>query len=192
MMKSNFTRIFANLVFAGAVATGAFLPLGSPLAAAGLPPHQISAYSRYIPDMIQEKIVQAGSESGNPFLSVTSAAPEALPTLDEYLGKLVCLGCERRCPLTALKCSRGRAYLEKATSAYRAMVAEKASVPANNAVLEKTQAVKPVQATAPVVQKVQGVQKAGVVETTMQYLPLAGLVVGGVYFAVGNRKKINK
>ncbi len=191
-MKSNYTRIIANLIFAGAVTTGAFLPLGSPLAAAGLPPHQMSAYSRYMPDMIQERIVPAGSESGNPFLSVASAAPEALPTLEEYLGKLVCSGCERRCPLTALKCSRGRAYLEKATSAYRAVVAEKVSVPANNAVLEKTPAGQPVQATAPVVQKVQGEQKAGVVETTMEYLPLAGLVVGGVYFVVGNRKKIKK
>jgi hypothetical protein len=192
-MKSNYTRIIANLVFAGAVATGAFLPLGSPLAAAGLSPHQMSAYSRYLPGMIQERIVSAGSESGNPFLSVASAAPEALPTIEEYLGKLVCSGCERRCPLTALKCSRGRAYLEKATSAYRAMVAEKSSVPANNAFLEKTPAVQPVQAIAPVVPTgVQGEKKAGVVETTMEYLPLAGLVVGGVYFAVGNRKKINK
>ncbi len=71
-------------------------------------------------------------------------------------------------------------------------MAEKVSVPANNAVLEKTPAGQPVQATAPVVQKVQGEQKAGVVETTMEYLPLAGLVVGGVYFVVGNRKKIKK
>ena len=191
-MKSNYTRIIANLVFAGAVATGAFLPLGSPLPAEGLPPREMSAYSRDMPEMIQERIVPAGSESRTSFISVASAAPEALPSLEEYLGKLVCGGCERRCPLTALKCSRGQVYLEKATSAYRAMVAEKASAPANNAVQEKTQATQTSQATVPVVQKVQGEQKAGVVETTMQYLPLAGLVAGGVYFSVGNRQKNNK
>jgi len=192
-MKSNYTRIIANLILAGAISTGAFLPLGSPLAADGLPPREMPAYSRYMPDMIQDILLPAGSGSGNPFLSVASAAPEKLPTLEEYLGKLVCSGCERRCPLTALKCSRGQVYLEKATSAYRAMVAEKASVPADNAVPGKTPAVKTVQATTPVVKtEVQGEQKAGVVETTMEYLPLAGMVFGGVYFAVGNRQKINK
>ena len=192
-MKSIYTRSIANLVFAGVVATGAFLPLSSPLAVDGLPPREMPAYSRYMPEVIKDKIAPFGSENGITLVSVASAAPETLPTLEEYLGKLVCSGCDRRCPLTALKCKRGQANLKRATSAYRVMVAEKASVPANNAVLEKTQAVKPVQATAPVVQMaVQGEQKAGVVETAMQYLPLAGLVVGGVYFAVGNRKKINK
>ena len=192
IMKSNYTRIIANLIFAGAVATGSFLPLSSPLAAYELAPRDMSAYSRILPDIIEDKLLPDSRESGIAFLSVASAATEALPTLEEYLSKLVCSGCERRCPLTALKCSRGQVYLEKATSAYRAMVAEKASAPANNAVQEKTQATQTSQATVPVVQKVQGEQKAGVVETTMQYLPLAGLVAGGVYFSVGNRQKNNK
>ena len=199
-MKSNYTMILANLLFAGAVATGALMPLGGSLAAEDLPPREMAVYSRYLPGIIQDKLTTAGRESGIALLSVASAAQETLPSLEEYLGKLVCTGCDRRCPLTALKCSRGQPYLQKATGAYTAMAA-KASAPADNVVLEKPQAEKTVKAIDPVEQKVvQDEKKVGVVdekkskavETTMEYLPLAGMVVGGVYFAVGNKKKIKE
>lgn len=39
-------------------------------------------------------------------------------TLEEYLSNLHCNGCSRHCPLLALRCTRGQAYLEQAKTAY--------------------------------------------------------------------------
>ncbi len=44
-----------------------------------------------------------------------------VPTLEEYLSKLICTGCSRRCPLTALKCGRGTTYKNAAISEYEAL-----------------------------------------------------------------------
>lgn len=43
---------------------------------------------------------------------------KATITLEEYLSNLHCNGCSRHCPLLALRCSRGQAYLEQAKTAY--------------------------------------------------------------------------
>ncbi len=40
------------------------------------------------------------------------------PTLEEYLSKLICTGCSRHCPLTALRCSRGTQYKNAAVAKY--------------------------------------------------------------------------
>jgi len=40
------------------------------------------------------------------------------PTLDEYLGSLTCGGCSNRCALNNIRCDRGDAYVETATTAY--------------------------------------------------------------------------
>ena len=39
-------------------------------------------------------------------------------SLDDYLSHLVCQGCGKRCPLTALRCGRGQAYKEQAIVEY--------------------------------------------------------------------------
>ena len=52
----------------------------------------------------------------NP-LSTTGLTVD-VPTLEEYLSKLVCTGCSKRCPLTSLGCSRGESYKAAATTEY--------------------------------------------------------------------------
>ncbi len=51
-------------------------------------------------------------------LSTATQLSSDVPTLEDYLGKLVCTGCGRRCPLTALSCSRGNKYKEAAIEEY--------------------------------------------------------------------------
>lgn len=41
-----------------------------------------------------------------------------IPTLEEYLSNLHCNGCSRHCFLTAIRCTRGKAYVEEATNNY--------------------------------------------------------------------------
>ena len=43
-----------------------------------------------------------------------------VPSLEEYLSKLVCTGCGKRCPLTALRCGRGARYKNEAIAEYEA------------------------------------------------------------------------
>lgn len=41
-----------------------------------------------------------------------------VPTLEEYLSNLHCNGCSRHCFLNAIRCTRGKAYVEEATNNY--------------------------------------------------------------------------
>jgi hypothetical protein len=50
--------------------------------------------------------------------NITNTSTNNKITLEEYLKDLHCNGCSRHCPLLALRCSRGQAYLEQAKTAY--------------------------------------------------------------------------
>jgi hypothetical protein len=51
----------------------------------------------------------------------------SVPTLQEYLSKLYCTGCSKRCPLTALRCSRGTRYKNAAVAQYNSLYGENSS-----------------------------------------------------------------
>ena len=48
-------------------------------------------------------------------------------SLEEYLSNLVCGGCGRRCPLTALRCSRGQRYKNEAVADYNELYSQTSS-----------------------------------------------------------------
>jgi len=61
-----------------------------------------------------------GTYTGKVYLSSTTQIVDNAPTLEEYLSKLVCTGCGRRCPLTNLGCSKGTKYKNEAIEEYNA------------------------------------------------------------------------
>lgn len=52
------------------------------------------------------------------FLSANGAEID-MPTLDEYLSKLVCSGCGNHCQLTGLRCDRGTQYKNGVVAEYQ-------------------------------------------------------------------------
>ena len=189
-MKCTYKKRVANLIFAGAVATGTILPLGSVFAADGqLTQVMPASYPYNKPSIMQDKTIPIDGASKTELLPVAAVTQDSLTSVEEYLSKLVCSGCGRRCPLTALKCSRGQAYLQKATNDYKNMTA-KNSMTNNDRVPEKPKSIPTAAENPPITQiSTRGDKKTGVVEATVEYLPLAGLVVGGVYFFVESRQK---
>jgi hypothetical protein len=115
-VKCTYKRRIANLLFAGAVATGTILPFGSVIAADGQLTKVMPVSSPYKPSIMQDKTTLFDSANKTELLPVAAVAQDSLPSLEEYLSKLLCSGCGRRCPLTARKCSRGQAYLQKANA----------------------------------------------------------------------------
>ena len=51
-------------------------------------------------------------------ISFNSSSVESDEGLEDYLSKLFCEGCSRRCPLTSLRCGRGEAYKQQAIENY--------------------------------------------------------------------------
>jgi len=188
-VKRTYKKSVTNLIFAGAVATGTILPLGNVFAADGQLTQVLHASFPFKPSIRQDTTMPFDGESKTARMLVTAVAQDSLPSLEEYLSKLVCSGCGRRCPLTMLKCSRGRTYLQKATDDYKTM-ATKTNVTINGNMQEKPKSLPTAAENPPIAQiSARGDKKTGAVETMVEYLPLAGLVVGGVYFFVENRQK---
>ena len=50
--------------------------------------------------------------------NTSSTVAEDRPTIEEYLSKLFCSGCGRRCPLTNLACGRGNRYQQQKVDQY--------------------------------------------------------------------------
>ena len=48
----------------------------------------------------------------------SSTVAEDRPTIEEFLSKLFCTGCGRRCPLTSLACGRGNRYQQQKVQQY--------------------------------------------------------------------------
>jgi len=68
-----------------------------------------------------------GSSSGTDEESVASSSAadtEAKETLQEYLSKLVCTACGKRCPLSSPRCAKGRVQAQTATATYNASLSE--------------------------------------------------------------------
>lgn len=191
MSTSKMKRI-GNLAFAGAVIIGTAWPLSAETYAMELPPVSSEGSS-----MLQ----YTGSEEdkNKVVLLSTGDAVTDLPSLEEYLGKLTCSGCGRRCPLTSPQCRRGNSYVQSATDDYEAMVAidsvtvdlepvaEGASVPEDTVAAAEgnpqtgTAFVSPVAAN--------GTSAMDVADKAIELLPLAGLACGGVYFGLDSLRR---
>jgi len=66
----------------------------------------------------QNSSITSGASSGNTGDQIT---------LNDYLGKMFCSGCEKHCSLLALRCDRGLAYLEAAQQKYQTTYASASS-----------------------------------------------------------------
>lgn len=69
----------------------------------------------------------AGSSVGTDEESVSSSSTsdaEVKETLQEYLSKLVCTACGKRCPLSSPRCAKGRVQAQTATATYNASLSE--------------------------------------------------------------------
>lgn len=70
--------------------------------------------------------ISASGGSSDTDLALTSASSsssdmltaEGDPTLEEYLGSMVCTACHRQCPLSAPQCGRGTEQVQAATEEY--------------------------------------------------------------------------
>lgn len=119
MRKQTIKRI-GNLVFAGAVAVGAAWPLSDSAYARELQ----ALSSQSAPGVLQYTNNSESEEDKNTVVLLAAGDSKTdLPTLEEYLGKLLCSGCGKRCPLTSLRCNRGQGYVESATAEYDSVVA---------------------------------------------------------------------
>lgn len=56
--------------------------------------------------------------------SSSTADAEVKETLQEYLSKLVCTACGKRCPLSSPRCAKGRVQAQTATATYNASLSE--------------------------------------------------------------------
>lgn len=52
-------------------------------------------------------------------ITQTQPAAEAVPTLSEYLGKMFCTICHRRCPLSSPQCRKSASLIQKAKTEYQ-------------------------------------------------------------------------
>lgn len=236
-----------NLVFAGALVVGSALPLSTDVYASETP----ALSSQGNTNTLQYINNDTGQKKNQITLLSVGDTVSDLPTLEEYLGKLVCSGCGRRCPLTSLQCGRGQSYLSTATSDYEAMVANTAVVvdlepeveaessansgaqaaiqketvessssqgqaddaqaadnqtsgqsssaqqkPANESVVLQPEGDSSLSATPQVsttdLPTDENNTLGDFTSTAMEYIPLAGLAFGGVYFASGNIRKRKK
>ena len=58
------------------------------------------------------------NSSQNSSQNISSTVAEDRPTIEEYLSKLFCSGCGRRCPLTNLACGKGNRYQQQKVDQY--------------------------------------------------------------------------
>ena len=66
----------------------------------------------------------AGNGAEESVSSSTTEEAEVKETLQEYLSKLVCTACGKRCPLSSPRCAKGRVQAQTATAAYNASLSE--------------------------------------------------------------------
>ena len=86
-------------------------------------------------------------------------------TLEEYLSKLNCSGCHRRCPLTNLRCGRGEAYKEQAVSEYNETYSQSNTSSSSNT-------------------------SNGKETTAADYIGIMSLVIAGTHYTVNLPKKL--
>ncbi len=77
----------------------------------------ISPSSTNTSQAAQNSSITSGASSGNTGDQIT---------LNNYLGKMFCTGCEKHCSLLALRCDRGLSYLEAAKQKYQTTYASAA------------------------------------------------------------------
>ena len=103
-------KSFAVRVAAGVIASATVYTLvGAGSLFRALPPAKDSAQA------ITAGVPGKGDKIGAPVTAGPAAA-----ALDEFLGKLYCTGCHRRCPLTVPQCSIGVRQAEEQAAAYEA------------------------------------------------------------------------
>lgn len=100
------------------------------------------------------------------------AKSEGSASLQEYLSKLFCSGCGRHCPLTAPQCATGQAYVEQATAEFEAK-----NVSGTDATASETAAL------------AGFASDKGLIDDVMEFMPIGGLVVGGVYYTIVVKQK---
>ena len=101
-----------------------------------------------------------------------SAVSDQSAALQEYLSKLFCSGCGRHCPLTAPQCAKGQAYVEQATAEFEAQ---------NTSATDSTGSATDVTA--------ESLSARGLFDDVMEYMPIGGLVVGGMYYTIVVKQK---
>lgn len=80
------------------------------------------AISEAIDNAVSEAIEENKKREESAESQITEATPESnevkTADLEEYLSKLVCTGCGRRCPLTAPQCRKGESQVQRATEEF--------------------------------------------------------------------------
>lgn len=109
--------------------------------------------------------------------STTNGLVVDTPTLDDYLSKLFCSGCHRRCPLTNLQCGRGNSYKQEAVTEYN----EKYSQSDTSSSSSDNEAISN-EATS----TASNNKKA----TPADYIGIMSLVIAGTHYTVSLPKKL--
>jgi len=91
--------------------------------------------------------------------------------LQNFLSGLICTGCARHCPLTALQCTIGNAYLEQAKEDFATQHGADSSVQTTHSLADKNG------------------EESDLLENVIEYAPMGGLMVGGVYYSIALLKK---
>ncbi len=129
----------------------------------------------------------------------TNSLEVEIPTLEEYLSKLVCSGCGIRCPLTALRCSRGTKYKAAAVAEYESTYLKSNTTPEVSAPVEATPTAPQKDTTTPTPtedvimpnltpaspDRTKSATNADEKETSpIDYIGLMGIVIGSTHYTI--------
>jgi len=163
--RANMLKRIINLMFAAAVIATVMFPISANAQTAD------TTHSDYLHSGKKHRNEQKNIDL--PASSITNSQVE-VPSFEEYIRNLFCTGCGRHCPLTALQCSRGQAYLEQARAEFEATNAQQST--------DSSDSTTKADATATTDSKPP-------LDLFMGYAPLGGLMVGGVYYTFTFLKK---
>jgi hypothetical protein len=153
-------------------ACGKHCPLTAPQCGIGSSQYQQAA-------MLYENTVSSASVQSSNLTDKTdvnttldhSQSDNSDEALQNFLSGLICTGCGRHCPLTALQCSRGNVYLEQAKVDFAAQQGAESTAQTTNLQADQKNA------------------ESYLLENVMEYAPFGGLMVGGVFYSIELLKK---
>lgn len=186
--ESSLPKRITNLLFAGTVLAGSFFSI--PAAAVARTDTQSLNDNAFLAPNSTSEYAYHGAKGGNRNHKTSSDDSSNLTeknngnssqdsfqsnngdtALQDYLSGLICTGCGLHCPLTALQCARGNAYLEQAKSDFAAQQEQGSSGRTTNS------------------PDAQSGAESDLLAHVMEYAPFGGLMVGGVYYSIEVLKK---
>ncbi len=142
--------------------------------------------------------VTSSDASGTVGSGSDSSAEEALQA---FLSGMICTGCGRHCPLTALECGVGQSYLKKAEAEFAAQqTASQSEATGADAVSDDDSGFTSASGISDdgsgssgadsAAEAVSAAEAEGdALQQVMGMAPYGGLMIGGLYYAVGAWKK---